>query len=271
MERVMITKSMKTCFGICGVIDGVIGMNCRREFNKGSISLRFGNNGKKEGSIRNRECNFCVGSKSNGIDVGVNGMDKSEDHKTMATQELDHWLYNSLQEIVKNVDEAPLLVHIYTQDGPKDSIFFSKSSTTRMKIVMEKGTSTKNWKKMNQSWEKSIPNGVILVQELDFQQDVTTNQHGYQDKTWFLDSYTSNNNKKEQLEISSCSSSPTTTRFWGVLVQGKGVNKFPSSYLLKTCQVKCCFGSSTHFCLAKVECFENTNLDFNFNNIWLQR
>lgn len=95
----MITKSMKTCFGICGVIDGVIGMNCRREFNKGSISLRFGNNGKKEGSIRNRECNFCVGSKSNGIDVGVNGMDKSEDHKTMATQELDHWLYNSLQEV----------------------------------------------------------------------------------------------------------------------------------------------------------------------------
>lgn len=212
----------------------------------------------------------------NGLSQGMNG---SDDRKTIGAEYPDHWLHNSLTEIVKNVGEAPLLVHIYTEDRPKHR---QLSSTTNMKYVMEKVTS-QSWTHIKQRWDNScctnsiIPCGIILVEELAAKQaNAATKKQECQDKLSYLDSITTNcsnntynNNDNKNLRMESSSSSPAT-RLWGVLVQGKGVN-LPTCYLLKTCQVNCCFGSTTHFCLAKVDNnYFGNSVEFHLNKFWLQ-
>ncbi|XP_010686244.2 uncharacterized protein LOC104900518 [Beta vulgaris subsp. vulgaris] len=290
-----------------GGVRRAIGVNNRRgwlhsDF-QGSKMINLRNFGKGVGGGTRLREDLCVSANNgtncigirgnyeyddNGFHAMVDGMDGNNgDRETMADQQvlLDRWLHNSIDEIVKNVGEGPLLVHIYTENyGTKDS----KLSSTKMRLVMEKATS-ESWTNLKHRWEKSsytIPNGIILVEELsgNKQQTIgtnTTTQQKNEDNNnnntscleFYNASYNSNNNNSssnmQKMESSSSCCSPAT-RLWGVLVQGKGVN-FPASYVLKTCQVKCCFGSSTHFCLAKVDCFGKNNVDYYLNNCWLQR
>ncbi|XP_021772638.1 uncharacterized protein LOC110736656 [Chenopodium quinoa] len=69
------------------------------------------------------------------VDGMING--RGDSNRIVAEQH-EHWLHNSVTEIVKNVGEAPLLVHIYTENGPKKTSKLSSSSTTNVKFVIEK-------------------------------------------------------------------------------------------------------------------------------------
>ncbi|GAB2298601.1 hypothetical protein Dimus_032669 [Dionaea muscipula] len=146
-------------------------------------------------------------------------------NKNPTSLQLDQWIHNSVSEIVKNTRKAPFLVHVYPEDdGIDDEGSPSSSSTTSTRLVFEEASSatwpciTRRWKDVN----STTPAGVILVQELQAVDD--------EDKC--LDD---------------------STKLWGLLVQGRGLT-CPACYVLKTCQIQCCFGFSTHFCLSKVEC-----------------
>lgn len=169
--------------------------------------------------------------------------------------QLDHLMKQSVAEIVKNINEAPFLVHVYSEgDANKQSL------NNPLKLEIERATS-ESWPFIRQRWEgfnSTAPDGVILVEELS------------SEEAMLLDT------DKEEIASSIapvCSSNqrfpPSSTKVWGLLVQGRGAS-CPSCYILKTCRVQCCSGFSTHFCLAKVDCF-GKSIDFHLNRMWLQR
>ena len=72
--------------------------------------------------------------------------DDGEDNKatTVVYEKLDKWMQNSVVDIVKNLKEAPLLVHVY-----------------------DKGSEMTHWRLKNR-WRKEthVPEGVIFVEQL---------------------------------------------------------------------------------------------------------
>ncbi|KAK2965962.1 hypothetical protein RJ640_006832 [Escallonia rubra] len=158
------------------------------------------------------------------------------------SEKLDQWVRDSVVEIVSNIQEAPFLVHIYSDDRE------GSSSTTTPRLVREKATAD-SWPLIRGRWEggSPTPNCIILVEELNSEEVA-----GSLDEAELSCSDINN-----QLH--------STTKVWGVLIQGKGVNR-SACYILKTCRVQSC----THFCLVKVECFvENANTQL--RKMWLQR
>ncbi|KAK7282438.1 hypothetical protein RIF29_11205 [Crotalaria pallida] len=159
-----------------------------------------------------------------------------------AQERLDEWMRESVVEIVKNLKEAPLLVQVYTKnhrDGEKTT-----SSSLTKKVVVE------DWPAVKERWEAGetpLPEGVIFVEEIG--------------------------SNDESPEKSIGGDGETTTRAWGVVVQGKGVGCGPVCYLLKTCRVGLGPGQSmgpcsTHFCLVRVKSFRET-VQSQFKNCWL--
>ncbi|KAL8140517.1 hypothetical protein V2J09_006538 [Rumex salicifolius] len=161
----------------------------------------------------------------------------SRQKKPMASPQLDQLMKESVTEIVKNINEAPFLAQIYSEDMNNDENRTPLSSPLR--LVIGKATS-ETWPYITESWESggnSTPDSVILVEELSSTERVTS-------------SSTSNGGCCTRNE----GGTPSSAKVWGLVVQGRGVS-YPACYILKTCQVQCCFGYSTHFCLAKVDCF----------------
>ncbi|KAL2535716.1 uncharacterized protein Fot_17107 [Forsythia ovata] len=152
-------------------------------------------------------------------------------------KKLDRWVKDSAVEIVSNLDEAPFLVHVYTP-------------TTGIKLVREKAMA-EDWPFIKKRWEggSPTPNGIILVEELSYQEPEPESQQG-----------------KEILEINDQSRS--STKAWGILIQGKGIN-CTACYLLKTSTVRSVAGFCTHFCLVKVDCFVQ-HADILLQKMWLQ-
>ncbi|KAK4417975.1 hypothetical protein Salat_2210200 [Sesamum alatum] len=174
---------------------------------------------------------------------------EEEEGEDINSQKLDQWVRDSAVEIVHNLDEAPFLVHIYCNgngtngDGSKPKM--------RIKTVKEKAIAD-NWPMIEERWKggRGIPNGVILVEEL---------------KTPLGEPETSEEIAKEMdLNNLPCSS----TKLWGILIQGKG-KSCTACYLLKTSQVHCVAGLCTHFCLLRVECFQE-HADIQLKKFWLQ-
>ncbi|PIN01324.1 hypothetical protein CDL12_26170 [Handroanthus impetiginosus] len=150
-------------------------------------------------------------------------------------EKIDSWMEDSVQDIVKNLKQAPLLVQI-----------FSDSGNGRAKIQTEKAIADK-WPIVKNEWRKGAtksPDGLIFVGELE--QDLDQE-----------------NNKNQDFEEG-------ITRAWGVVVQGKGVDLGPACYLLKTTKV--CngmdLGFCTHFCLTRVNNFMDSALE-QFTDSWL--
>ncbi|KAL9233865.1 hypothetical protein vseg_008804 [Gypsophila vaccaria] len=117
-------------------------------------------------------------------------------------EKFDHWINESVKEIVKNLQEAPLFVHMYGGNEPS--------------MKMEKAVA-EEWAHMKEKWgrgEESSPEGIILVEELE------EGNFGINEE-----SEGQNNN---------------FTKAWGVLIQGKGENEGFGCYLLKTSRVGCC-------------------------------
>ncbi|CAA3016220.1 Hypothetical predicted protein [Olea europaea subsp. europaea] len=148
---------------------------------------------------------------------------------------IDSWMQESISDIVKNLNQAPLLVHIYSED---DGVRFKTE-----KAIFEKWPIVKDeW----ESGESKSPDGLIFVEELE--------QNGC------------SNEKMNQEFVEE-----GVTRAWGVVVQGKGVECGPACYLLKTSRVGVGIGLGcfcTHFCLVRVNNFRDSALE-QFKDSWL--
>lgn len=137
-------------------------------------------------------------------------------------EKFDRWMRESVGEIVKNLEEAPLFVHVYGGSG---------TTLKTEKAVAEE------WAQLKGKWvkgEEPSPEGIILVEELK------------EDDVGIFE--------EDEGQIGDC------TKAFGVLIQGKGDEGGVACYLLKTCKVGC--GNlglfCTHYCLVKVKSFRET-------------
>ncbi|KAK4273781.1 hypothetical protein QN277_017112 [Acacia crassicarpa] len=163
------------------------------------------------------------------------GRGKDKDRRNDAVDahgRLDEWMKNSVEEIVKNLREAPLLVQVY----PKKKADCGEATAVRTERAM-----AYDWPGIVEKWETGetpLPEGVILVEELE--------------------------DEGEEGE-------ERTTKAWGLVVQGRGLGSGPVCYLLKTSRVKSGPGMSplcTHFCLVRVKSFRET-VESQLKNCWL--
>ncbi|GMH05026.1 hypothetical protein Nepgr_006866 [Nepenthes gracilis] len=146
-------------------------------------------------------------------------------------EKFDRWMRDSVVEIVKNLPEAPLFVHVY-----------GGGAGTTMKT--EKAVAD-DWARIEGRWkrgEEPSPEGIILVEELKEEKG---------------------NSDEGEGQIGE------STKAFGVLLIGKGEGGGAASYLLKTDRVGSNLGLfCTHFCLARVKSFRETAAS-QFKNCWL--
>ncbi|XP_057972815.1 uncharacterized protein LOC131160965 [Malania oleifera] len=161
-----------------------------------------------------------------------------------ACADLDQWLRNSVTEIVKNIGDAPFLVHIYSDGTEKGS-----DSHNGVRLVREKAAA-ENWPVIRERWEGGscrAPNGILLVEELK-----SKDHH---------------KGKTNHADINGGIS--PTTKLWGILIQARGL-ECSACYILKTCRVRSVFGFCTHFCLVRVDRFLES-AESQFKQLWLQQ
>ncbi|PON34955.1 hypothetical protein PanWU01x14_340130 [Parasponia andersonii] len=158
-------------------------------------------------------------------------------------EKLDEWMRESVGEIVKNLREAPLMVHVYNEARSDDGV--------EARMVMEKAAEAEDWAVARGKWEAGVapmPEGLIFVEELG-------------------------NDPERHEEDQNDSVDGGATRAWGVVIQGKGVECPPACYLLKTSTAVSGSGwglgfGCTHFCLVRVNSFRET-ADSQLRNCWL--
>ncbi|XP_043723141.1 uncharacterized protein LOC122670362 [Telopea speciosissima] len=165
-----------------------------------------------------------------------NGCEKGE----ITSETLDVWMRDSVTEIVKNIREAPFLVHVFssTKNG-KTKV----TCLNRQKAVADEWLSTKRrWEEREERGEFSTPDGIILIEELK---------------------------DENEEEYSEGRGKESSTRAWGIVIQGKSVNCNPACYILKTCRVGSpSIGFCTHYCLVKAQLCGETALQ-QMKNSWL--
>ncbi|XP_004307735.1 PREDICTED: uncharacterized protein LOC101305600 [Fragaria vesca subsp. vesca] len=168
----------------------------------------------------------------------------SETAAATAYERVDEWMKDSVTEIVKNLREAPLLVHVYGGDEEE------------RRMETEKRVEEENWDTLKGKWEAGeapSPEGVIFVEELMDDGGVDGGDNGGEYSV----------------------SKDGITRAWGLVVQGKGEECGPACYLLKTSKVNVGSGyglgmgmGCTHFCLVRVKSFRETAKS-QLKNSWL--
>jgi hypothetical protein len=161
---------------------------------------------------------------------------------TIVGEKLDEWMRESVVDIVKNLREAPLLVQVFAEDEEKGA------AATRMKT--EKAVAEEDWLAAKGKWESGeapLPQGVILVEEQEEEEE----------------------EEEQEEEEGERSEGESTTRAWGIVVQGRGAECGPACYLLKTSRVRGMASiCSTHFCLVRVKGFRETAAS-QLKNCWL--
>lgn len=180
-------------------------------------------------------------------EVAKNEDEKQKD-KVIFSRYLDDWMNVSIVDIVKNLKQAPLLVHVYGNDDDGDGGDDERGKEgsrpgprSRPWIKIERAM-FENWPIMKHEWESGktkSPDGLIFVEEIRDDDD--------------------------EEEIGNQKS-------WGVMVKGKGIDQLgPACYLLKTSRVKAGRGMDlfcTHFCLVRVKNFRGSALK-QFKSCWL--
>ncbi|XP_069154711.1 uncharacterized protein [Solanum lycopersicum] len=161
---------------------------------------------------------------------------------------IDDWMNASMVDIVKNLKQAPLLVHIYANE---EEVEDDDRESSRIWIKTERAL-FENWAMMKNEWESGrtrTPDGLIFVEEL---RD---------------DEY----NEDLELDLDS-DSDEVLMKSWGVMVQGNGIDQSGAvCYLLKTSRVRAGRGMDlfcTHFCLVRVQNFRGSALK-QFKSCWL--
>ncbi|KAI3838555.1 hypothetical protein MKW92_014489 [Papaver armeniacum] len=237
---------------------GSVVSNCSASTTTAYLDTVFGTEMKKNQQIQENAAAEVVRE----IKVGVYG-DEEEDEKKVpsapiSADKLDEWMTFSVPEIVKNIGEAPLLVHIYSSIskgvGGISSIGSNSASTATAAAqpVLEKTKAdAESWYGVTKRWEEGspVPDGIILVEQLKAEE----NGGGQED---------------ENDEVIASDMSSSSTKTWGVVIQGRGVESASSCYILKTCRVGSSLGFCTHFCLARAKCFgESADLQLKYS--WL--
>ncbi|RZC85334.1 hypothetical protein C5167_041515 [Papaver somniferum] len=235
---------------------GSVGSNCTASTTTAAyLDTVFGtemNKKEKNQQIQEKNQENAVSAVVREIKVEVYGDGEEEDEENkvpsspISADKLDEWMTFSVPEIVKNIGEAPLLVQIYSSIskgvGGISSIGSSNStSTTAAEPVLEKTKAdADSWNGVTKRWEEGslVPDGIILVEQLKAEES-----DGGEDE----------NDEVIASDMSGNSSSSTKT--WGVVIQGRGVESASSCYILKTCRVGSSLGFCTHFCLARAKCF----------------
>ncbi|CAE6076428.1 unnamed protein product [Arabidopsis arenosa] len=121
----------------------------------------------------------------------------------VSREKLDVWLRDSVVEIVKNLRESPLLMHLYAEAN-------GGLTTTATNPEAE------DWPEMEGKWdrgEERTPEGVILVEKLA-ECDVADDDDDH--------------------DGGACGED---TSAWGIVAQGRGTDSGPVCYLLKTTRV----------------------------------
>ncbi|KAI3997050.1 hypothetical protein MKX01_039867, partial [Papaver californicum] len=132
------------------------------------------------------------------------------------------------RQIVKNIGEGPLLVHIYSSKNKGGTSPVGSPLTTIPIPIVEK-SEPESWVGVTRNWEEGspVPDGIILVELLNVDDD---NYNGIKDETPNMTNGSSN------------------TETWGLVIQGRGVDSASSCYILKTCRdVGSLLGFCTHF------------------------
>lgn len=169
---------------------------------------------------------------------GEFGKGDSRGNNGVFPEVIDSWMRDSVEDIVKNLKQAPLMVRIYSVTD------VSGENNGRVRIQTEKAIMDK-WPEVKNQWEtgeSKTPDGLIFVDELEESPD-QVNEDDLEDGV---------------------------TRAWGLVVQGKGAECGPTCYLLKTNRVCGGMGSGccTHFCLMRVKNFRDSALE-QFRDSWL--
>ncbi|KAK1291589.1 hypothetical protein QJS10_CPB17g00510 [Acorus calamus] len=160
---------------------------------------------------------------------------KSED-PAASPDKLDHWLRNSISEIVRNIGEdAPLLVQVFTNDSDDET---SSLSSSVVRLEWEAAL-PERWPSIKKRWEgmDRMPDGIILVEEIKEDEEADCDDDG-------------------------------SRRKWGVIVQGRGGNCV-ACYILNTTRVSSTMGCCTHFCLIRAKCFSGDTADIQLMKAWL--
>ncbi|MCD7464655.1 hypothetical protein HAX54_053188 [Datura stramonium] len=173
--------------------------------------------------------------------------DDKKKGKSISSRNLDEWMKVSMTDIVKNLKEAPLLVHVYSNDEDE-----RRRGQQQQLIIKTERAQLEKWPVIESEWKSGktkTPDGLIFVQELrDHEEEEEIGRNLAEDS------------EEEGL-----------TKSWGVIVQGKGIEFGPACYLLKTSRVRAGRGMDlfcTHFCLVRVKNFRDSALK-QFKGCWL--
>ncbi|MCL7051825.1 hypothetical protein MKW94_018150 [Papaver nudicaule] len=190
------------------------------------------------------------------IKVGIDG--EQQEVPKISADKLDEWMEFSVPEIVKNIGDAPLLVQIYSSMskgvqglssiGSSSSSSSSPAAARPIPVLEKMKADAKSWTGVTKRWEEGspVPDGIILVEQLKAE------------------------DAKDESEVigDDVSDGSGSTKTWGVVIQGRGVESASSCYILKTCRVGSSLGFCTHFCLARAKCF-GESADLQLKNSWL--
>ncbi|URE27365.1 hypothetical protein MUK42_15766 [Musa troglodytarum] len=169
-------------------------------------------------------------------------MNKMEERREVVTPEkLDRWMRESIGEIVRNIGQAPFLMHIFSDGG--------RGGAAPALRLEKEAASPHIWPRITKRWDKEgrTPDAVILVEGLEGGEK--------EDGT----------RVEEVAPGVVCRRVPQT---WGLLVQGRGMDCV-ACYILNTTRVMSSMGFCTHFCLVRAKCFGEP-ADVQLRNVWLQ-
>lgn len=157
---------------------------------------------------------------------------------------VERWVEDSVDEIVKNIQEAPFLQYVYNSKGR-----FGRSQ--RQKVSQDLLQNPNHWQSVRKSLSTHNPDGVILVQKLD---------SGLSAPYCLARVFN---------EETACPllADGAETIVWGVLVQARGARE-NACYLLKTTSVPSSAGICTRYCLTKAKCFGPSLIE-QLENAWL--
>lgn len=152
-----------------------------------------------------------------------------------------------MEQIVRNIGKAPFLVRIFSDESDSKQLGSSSSSSSSSSsgLMIEKEAATaESWSGIKKRWdqESSVPDGVILVEELDGEEGVAA---------------ASGEEGDGRCDVK-----------WGVVIQGRGMD-CSACYILNTCKVRSSMGFCTHFCLVRAKCFGDP-AGVQLKNVWLQ-
>ncbi|KAL6843530.1 hypothetical protein ACP4OV_026592 [Aristida adscensionis] len=151
-----------------------------------------------------------------GLFGGVVGGEEGEEAVEKVGEEtVEGWMRESIAEIVRNIGEAPFLVHLFSGDGGEDRV-----------TVRREPAAPESWPDVRRRWGpggQRRPDGIILVEQV-------------------------------AAAAADGGASEAARQVWGLVVQARGMDG-AACYVLDTCRVRSPAGFCTHFCLARAQCF----------------